>query len=249
MEIQQIKKYYEQEKPEQDRLYDFTRASSYYYDRKRMALVLKITREFMGRSLLDVGCGDGTMLNHIDCEEIVGLDISRAKIRLCVPNERLSQRGSFFEANAEHLPFKDDSFDLVLASEVIEHVTDPIRMVREIARVSREIVVVSTPTQSTLWRLLFSRIFGRRKCGPTHIREFSQRELLLTLEKNGLKPLKVQAAPLLEFPFMYLFFNPNSKSLMIPRIVSFLDSIIEKIFPFLRRYGFVTCVVCTKRGV
>ena len=55
--------------------------------------------------------------------------------------------------NAEQLDFADDEFDLVAATEVLEHVPDPERVLAEMARVARGHLLVSVPHEP-LWRAL-----------------------------------------------------------------------------------------------
>jgi SAM-dependent methyltransferase len=65
----------------------------------------------------------------------------------------LAARGATTAAVEGALPFPDDSFDAVLAFEVIEHVDDDTGLLGEMARVSRPggVLVLSTPVHATMW--------------------------------------------------------------------------------------------------
>ncbi len=65
----------------------------------------------------------------------------------------LAARGATTAAVEGALPFPDDSFDAVLAFEVIEHVEDDTGLLGEIARVSRPggVLILSTPVHATMW--------------------------------------------------------------------------------------------------
>jgi 2-polyprenyl-3-methyl-5-hydroxy-6-metoxy-1,4-benzoquinol methylase len=98
------------------------------------------------QAFLDAGCGDGRYLAALRDElppRIAGVDISErilATARASVPDAELRQ------ANLEALPFSDGEFDLVLCSQVIEHVLDASAAVRELARVLRPggVLILST---------------------------------------------------------------------------------------------------------
>jgi SAM-dependent methyltransferase len=103
-----------------------------------------------GWRLLDVGCGTGTMLVCLaGYGEARGIDADEEAVRFC------RRRGL---ENAEHvtsetLPFDDDAFNVVTALDVLEHVDDDTRMLREIRRVLRPggTLLVSVPAYRFLW--------------------------------------------------------------------------------------------------
>ncbi|SOX56056.1 class I SAM-dependent methyltransferase [Mycobacterium ahvazicum] len=94
-----------------------------------------------GQSLLDVGCGPGTIT--ADLADIVApgpvtaidqfadvLDVARAEAQ----RHNLSNV-SFATADVERLDIADDTFDVVHAHQVLQHVADPVRALREMRRV------------------------------------------------------------------------------------------------------------------
>lgn len=95
-------------------------------------------------SFADLGCGSGVIL----CDALKhkagwtgqGLDISPAAIdyaeRLSI-YKQVSDRAEFRVGDMAQLPFDNETLDLVISSEVIEHAPDPDRVMREIARVLR----------------------------------------------------------------------------------------------------------------
>lgn len=89
-----------------------------------------------GELLLDVGCSTGIMLAMMSAVyglRGVGVDFSAAAVAsaaACSPGG-----STFFSADALHLPFADETFDLAVSYGVIEHVTDHAGMVSEMARV------------------------------------------------------------------------------------------------------------------
>src|SRR4029079_16666010 len=93
---------------------------------------------YRGRKVLDVGCGAGTDLARFarGGADAAGVDISASAIALAKSN--FAQQGlaaDLREADGEHLPFADDTFDLVYAHGVVQYTADDRAMVSECRRV------------------------------------------------------------------------------------------------------------------
>ncbi len=86
----------------------------------------------LGARVLDLGCGEGATLIHLGADGAVGVDLFEVKLELA---RRLLPRCRFVAASAESLPFADASFDHVLVRDVVHHLEEPGRAMREIRRV------------------------------------------------------------------------------------------------------------------
>ncbi|MBA3767242.1 MAG: class I SAM-dependent methyltransferase [Acidobacteria bacterium] len=132
-----------------------------------------------GRSCVELGCGMGAFLaaaaNHFDF--VIGLDISlswliAAKKRL----EGLGLNCSLVCACVERLPLQSDKFDLTVALDVIEHVTDARQMFEEVGRVTRPggRVACTTPNRFSLSAEPHVGVWGvgfvPRKWMPAYVR-------------------------------------------------------------------------------
>ena len=104
-----------------------------------------------GRSLLDVGCGPGTIT--VDFAErlapgvVVGVDAAESVLdgaRRLAAVRLAGDNLSFLAGDVYALPFDDGGFDIVHAHQLAQHVADPVRMLREMRRVTapRGIVAV-----------------------------------------------------------------------------------------------------------
>lgn len=97
-------------------------------------------------SVLDVGCGDGRLTNRIAArvERVVGVDIAAEALRHVAVETH--------EAPVTGLPFPDRAFELVVCTEVFEHLDDEelARAVRELARVAARSVLISVPFEESL---------------------------------------------------------------------------------------------------
>ena len=96
-----------------------------------------------GTALLDIGCGPGTitadLAQRVAPGPVTAVDAS-ARV-LAVARAEADRRGlanvSFAEADVQRLDFADDSFDVVHAHQVLQHVADPVQALREMRRVCR----------------------------------------------------------------------------------------------------------------
>ena len=104
------------------------------------------------RSLLDVGCGEGVVLRHLDRHlsgvTVVGLDIDGSGLRVAQSQNSVS----LLQGSVYALPFAPASFDLVLCCEVLEHLEQPHAALAELTRVTRGLVLLSVPNEP-VWRL------------------------------------------------------------------------------------------------
>ncbi len=138
-------------------------------------------------SVLDLGAGDGALLYALHKRgwlkdiKAVALDISAERIRR-IPELNLGIEPVL--SDATRTPFKDNKFDFIICHQVIEHVEDDNKLLQEIHRIlkSNGICYLSTVFKKKLawW---YHRCNGKWTLDPTHLREYSNDELLNKLEK------------------------------------------------------------------
>jgi 2-polyprenyl-3-methyl-5-hydroxy-6-metoxy-1,4-benzoquinol methylase len=142
------------------------------------------------RSVLDVGCGEGVLTEQwaqrLGTERIVGIDLEDPKL-LAEWAERRQPNLEFRPMRVERLEFADGEFDLVAATEVLEHVSDPERALAEMARVAGDWLLVSVPHEP-LWRVLnMARGAYLRQRGntPGHLNHWSRSSFVKLLSRHG----------------------------------------------------------------
>jgi ubiquinone/menaquinone biosynthesis C-methylase UbiE len=123
-----------------------------WIEARRLRLLLRFARPAPGARLLEVGCGAGHVLQRFPGCARTGVDLSaemlgRARGRLG-PDVRLV-RGS-----AEALPCASASFDIIICTEVLEHIPHPAAAIAELMRVAAPgaRVVVSIPNEGNIDR-------------------------------------------------------------------------------------------------
>ncbi|XOB65739.1 methyltransferase domain-containing protein [Deferribacteres bacterium DY0037] len=110
---------------------------------ERLDLVKKIIPEDVV-TVLDVGCGNGSLTNGLEGYDITGLDKSVEALKYY---KHKKQHGSIDE-----LPFTDNSFDLIICSDVLEHLDNSIfnHAIRELKRVSKKYILIISPNEEDL---------------------------------------------------------------------------------------------------
>ena len=134
-------------------------------------------RPLAPQSVLDAGCGEGETLDRIGSllpGKVTGIDLNPESVAFTA--ERIPN-GEFSVADITALPFEDDSFDLVLCLEVLEHIPDPAPALAELARVCRGDIVLSVPSEP--WFRLGSLARGKYLSGwgnhPEHVNHWNPR--------------------------------------------------------------------------
>jgi 2-polyprenyl-3-methyl-5-hydroxy-6-metoxy-1,4-benzoquinol methylase len=165
------------------------------FDRKFERIAELLAARLPCRRFLDAGCGDGRYLQfladpRLRPERIVATDISERILETA--GSAAAAAGvepELVRANLESLPFDDGSFDVVLCTQVLEHLLDPTAGMSEVARVltpGGTLVLSTDNSAARVTKLLFAprrvvvgalRIRGRRLKVHFPEREFSRGEL------------------------------------------------------------------------
>jgi methionine biosynthesis protein MetW len=107
-------------------------AGEYSDDRYRWTITTFLS-SCQGKRILEVGCGNGRLLKLLQvANEVVGVDASEDGIVACV--ER-GIEGHCMDPSSEPLPFADESFDVVICLESMEHLMSPYYALMEMRRV------------------------------------------------------------------------------------------------------------------
>lgn len=144
--------------------------------------------KYKANSILDIGCGYGIKLKKIIlpvCNNIVGVDVKHA-IDFC---KREHNFGRWFEDDIEKPEFAlDQKFDIIICSDVIEHLLDPDKLLNYIKRYCHKNthVIISTPARDLLK--------GKNGFGPpinkAHVREWSRSEFRRYVSNRGFTVMK-----------------------------------------------------------
>ena len=118
-----------------------TIASLVGYDLRRMYYICPIPKI----DVVDIGCGKGWVTKDLTFADVVNTDTSINQVKAVSGKKRMV-------ADAEVLPLKDSVADVVVCTDVLEHVLDPKKMANEITRILRPkgVLLLAVPWQQDL---------------------------------------------------------------------------------------------------
>lgn len=145
-------------------------------DNKSISLKIKHILAFSPKdvnSIIDIGCGNGIITNALqETFDVTGVDRSHKAL------ENLKTKKIL--ASAESIPVDDNSFEIVLSSELLEHLEDEIfyKAIDEMKRISKKYILLSVPNRENLDKNLIQCtkckfIYNR----SSHFRSFSKSQL------------------------------------------------------------------------
>jgi SAM-dependent methyltransferase len=134
-----------------------------------------------GRDVLDLGCRDGALTQaYAGGNAIVGVDADREAL---AEAQKLGIETRWADLD-DALPFDADTFDIVVAGELLEHLRDPRRVVSEVLRVLRSggTFVGSVPNAYRLKNRLRFLTGHKPENDPTHLQMFAPADIRTFLD-------------------------------------------------------------------
>jgi len=173
-----------------DKWGDMVKYSPAPYHRRR--LIMKTLEPLEFSNILDVGCGNGILIEllrkRFPLARIVGVDFSEKVIS--------ENQSKYTDCEFYHLDISskvlEDKFDLVICSEVIEHIEDYLAALRNLRKMAQNIVIVTVPA---------GRIFPIDKI-VGHYRHFTKKTLSDALKASEILPQRIKKWG---FPFHTLY--------------------------------------------
>jgi len=134
------------------------------------------------RTILDIGCGDGTISNELNHKySVCALDRSRSALKYVKTPKIL--------ASADNIGILSHAFDLVFSSEMLEHLPDHIfaQSICEMKRITKKYIFITFPNNENVEKGFIKCI----KCGFIFNRSYHQRRLNMKIIKNLFPEYKV----------------------------------------------------------
>ena len=145
----------------------FAKYSMYWWSNRFNAMLARRYGK-RGTRLLEIGSGLGHLVGQLeDSFETYGMDVNYWAVK---QSKSVVKTSALQTASAQELPYKDDSFNVVIIKHIVEHLPDPEKAIAEIGRVTEKggTLILATPNLDSLlkpWK-------GKKWIGyqdPTHI--------------------------------------------------------------------------------
>lgn len=111
------------------------------------------TTDLSGKKILDLGCGEGMMMHQLSKKwpkaNISGLDIRHDLLTIA---KQMALNADCIAGSVYEIPLKDESYDFVICTEVLEHLHEPELALKEIMRVGKKFFLFSVPNEPW-WRI------------------------------------------------------------------------------------------------
>ena len=178
----------------------FAKYSMYWWSNRFYAMLARRYGK-RGARFLEVGSGMGHLTGQLeDTFETFGCDINHWAVK---KSKEVVNKSQLQTASAQELPFRNDSFNVVIIKHIVEHLPDPKRAIEEIARVTEPggTLILATPNLDSLlkpWK--DDKWIGYQD--PTHISLKRPSEWLDIIRSAGFSPLKVFSDGFWDVPYI-----------------------------------------------
>lgn len=150
-------------------------------NRKKSVRWPETLRLIEGNRILDFGCWKGSQtftIGQLGCDEVIGIDSRKSDIEIAndffkLPNIKYEVRDIFTN------PFPSDYFDCVVFTEVIEHVENPIKYLKEFWRILKPggFLILSTPNATSLKNIFYALSYRKKTKRKKIINEITNEPL------------------------------------------------------------------------
>jgi SAM-dependent methyltransferase len=159
----------------------------YWWFRGRRDIIFRLLRRLdisYSSKIIDLGCSGGLLIDFLKKKgyrNIFGIDISREAILEC----RKNGIKDTFVRNCINTKFKDEEFDILIASDILEHIETDSEALEEWNRILKTngILIVFVPAFDFLW--------SKHDEVNHHYRRYSQVKLVNDLKKHDFAILKI----------------------------------------------------------
>ncbi len=214
----------------------------YWWFQGRKSIVINLVRKFLPKNvnpnILDAGCGTGMIFSHLESYgTVVGIDLSKEALKFC--HERRLR--PLIHGNLTKLPFKNESFDLIVALDILEHIEKHENAASEFYRCLKKdgVIIFTVPAHPFIW--------SEHDIALHHFRRYTMCNFKDLLKTQNWKTLKISYAISFTFPAVVLYrvFSkifkkekqaPKTDLIILPKFFNSILTNLIRIEAFLIKY-------------
>ncbi|MBK7354674.1 methyltransferase domain-containing protein [Propionivibrio sp.] len=224
----------------------------HYEQAMRARTVLDMLAVQPGERVLDIGCGNARdMIKLVECgAKVVGVDISEGMV--AGARQEFELHGiigvDLQVGDATCLNFADSSFDKILCSEVIEHIPDAAKALREMCRLLKPSgrLVLSTPNSASWYGferyVLWEKILRRSWSHPCDEWR-STAELESLVMENGLRISQLKSVCYIPGFLVTYFLLPSLLQSLLVGWIGHIERTLRRWFP---KRGYTICILASR---
>jgi len=177
----------------------------------------KNLKEYYPYNIMDVGCGNGSrtirIANYlnVDMNNVYGVDYSENFVTTCRNLFNVNK----IDLEIDNIPHDDDTFDVVICNQVLEHLKNYSKVIDELIRVTRKngYIVIGIPNLAHLINRIYL-LFGRQPMciamDGSHVRAFTHRSFVAMLGSIQMTKL-IDVEGSLMYPLPFFFGRPLAR--------------------------------------
>jgi 2-polyprenyl-3-methyl-5-hydroxy-6-metoxy-1,4-benzoquinol methylase len=160
--------------------YHLLEERNWWFEARRDILIKLLQHTDQNSKILEIGCSGGPLIRTLNVHgyrNVYGIDISKDAVDLC----RTRGMRNIAQMDASRLDFKDAEFDVVIASDVLEHIKDEGLALSDWNRILKPVgkLIVFVPAFEFLW--------SKHDEANHHYRRYSKSRLVRALENANFK--------------------------------------------------------------
>lgn len=197
---EELQKVYEQVPPDYWDTSFRSNIVQWLYHTWRFRAIRKMIKDLpVGARILDVGCGSGFAIEKCTAGredlEVYGIDVTDSLINYA---SKKRPKFKFILSKGEELSFPDKHFDAVLYLDVIEHLVEPVKSLREAGRCLKDngfVVILVVLEHHPLFRIIwwFWLKLKGKVWHEAHLRVFTKQNLAATVLESGLEIMEIKS--------------------------------------------------------
>jgi len=214
----------------------------YWWFQGRKKIVLRLVDKFCKKVnpsiILDAGCGTGMIFSHLEkYGTVVGIDLSKEALKFC----RERRLRPLIMADMVALPFKNESFDLIVGLDILEHIEGDSMAIGDFYRALKKdgILIVTVPAHPFIW--------SDHDIALHHVRRYTMKQFKQLISLHQWKVLKISYAISFTFPGVVLYRliakmikrgdeKPKTDLIILPNFLNSILTYIIHIEAFLIQY-------------